>query len=436
MHSILHNRRSGSSIIIFTLLAIFAGYVVVHVLVAPRAPFLPAFTNPWAPSKAHPPAASYHNYTSAFAFDLALAANPDWMARIPDAVSLSSLSIPGTHDTLTHKLVDNVVFQCQNHDLQTQLRAGLRYFDIRGRLLYDPDPDPDPDADQDQDQDQDPVIGIYHGHVATGYNLQDVLQTVFAFLDEHPSEGVILRVKEEGKPLPVGGPNPSDESGSDEDDEDDWVSSMYNTTFEEAFNYYRHTNPLTAPGSARHLLTPWPPHPAANTRLVPTMGEMRGRVLVLYEFPTAGDGADDKAAYGIPWTSPHIALEDLWIILAPELLEAKWDAVRRNLEAAAASADDADVLFLSHLSASVGVTPIEAAAGPLLDRTNGTVIVGLNERTGKWLERGAVGGSGRRGSGSGAAGKTGVVMADFPGQRLVGDILRRNQWLMKGDEGA
>lgn len=398
MHSLAQrNRRSRTSIAIFTLLAIFGGYFLLHLLVTPLQPLLPVFTAPWT-SDAQPPA-SYHNYTSAFSFDLDLAANPSWMSRIPDAINFNSLSIPGTHDTLTYDLVDNAVFQCQNHDLKTQLHAGLRYFDIRGRLVYN----------ASAGADQDPVIGIYHGHVSTGYDFQDVLQTVFAFLDENPTEGIILRVKEEGAPLPVGSPSEA------------WLSGTYNTTFEEAFNYYRLTNPLTAPGCDRHLLTPWPQEEGG--RLVPTMGEMRSRVLVLYEFETASSGT----YYGVPWTSSHIALEDMWVILNPELLEAKWDAVRRNLEAAAVSAEDGDVLFLSHLSASVGVTPIEAAAGPLKDRTNGTVINGLNERTGTWLEVKANGGG---------TGKTGVIMADFPGQELVESILRRNMWLMKDHGGG
>lgn len=392
MPNIVQHRRSRTSIAIFTLMAIFGGYFLLHLFVTPQYPILPTFSAPWT-TKTQPPA-SYHNYTSAYSFDLDLATNPSWMSRIPDTVNLNSLSIPGTHDTLTFELVDNKVFQCQNHALKTQLQAGLRYLDIRGRLVYN----------ASLGADQEPVIGIYHGHVSTGYDFQDVLQTVFAFLDENPSEGIIMRVKEEGAPLPIGSPS------------DTWESGTYNTTFEEAFNYYRSTNPATAPGCKRHLLTPWPEKEA---RLVPTMGEMRGRVLVLYEFETVSA----SASYGIPWTSSHIALEDLWIILNPALLEAKWDAVRRNLEAAAVSAEDSDVLFLSHLSASVGVTPIEAAAGPLEDRTNGTVIDGLNERTGKWLEA------------KGSTGKTGVIMADFPGQRLVADILKRNAWLMK-DHGA
>lgn len=410
MHSLIETRRSRTSLIIFLILAVFGSYFTLHALLSPQQPLLPFFSNPfWATGSASSKT-TYHNYTSAFSFNLDLAINPSWMARIPNTTSLSSLSIPGTHDTFTNNLIHNVGFQCQNHDLVTQLHAGLRYFDVRGRLVYDP---------ADSERENPPVIAIYHGHVATGYDFQYVLETVFDFLEEHPTEGVILRVKEEGAPLPVGRSSPAADAQADEDDE--WVSEKYNTTFEEAFNYYRHTNPLTAPGCAQHLLTPWPPSPKgesseSSSRMVPTLGELRGRALVLYEFATTAD-----PGYGISWTSPHIALEDMWVILAPELLEQKWAAVRANLEAAAGAREGEDVLFLSHLSASVGVTPIEAAAGPLLDRTNGSVILGLNERTGRWLEKGR-------------GGKTGVVMADFPGRRLVGEILKRNEWLLDKDE--
>ncbi|PSR81877.1 phospholipase C, partial [Coniella lustricola] len=346
------------------------------------------------------PPATYHNYTSVFSFDLDEAVHPAWMARIPDHVSLASLSIPGTHDTMTFDLVDNEIFQCQNHHLGTQLRSGLRYFDIRGRLIT---------AD----------IGIFHGHVYTGYTFQDVLLAVFAFLDENPSEGIVMRIKQEGSPL----------------------KHKYNITFEEAFNYYRLKNPATAPGCDAHLLYPWP----TTSRMVPTMGELRSKILILYEFPTVPTTSSTLSPqllpkapqttppppsttttstinyYGIPWTSPHIVLEDLWIILSPELLERKWDAIRQNLVLAGASPDDGDVLFLSHLSASVGVLPIEAAAGPLPERTNGSVVDGMNERTTLWLEAEEV-----EGYRQGGRGKTGVIMGDFMGKRLVESVLRRN----------
>lgn len=387
-----HGRRSLVSVTGFVILVILIGYFGLHIVVSPLADFFPSTP---ASSTTHRPPATYHNYTSAFSFDLNETVHRDWMSRMPDSVYINSLSIPGTHDTLTFNLTNTVVYQCQNHDLATQLRAGLRYFDIRGRLLVSA-----------SFATPDPVIGIFHSHVYTGYTFQDVLLTLFAFLDENPSEGIVLRVKEEGKPVYQGDPS------------DEWTTGAYNTTFEEAFNYYRLRHPLTAPGAADHLLVPWPALGASDDRIMPTVAQLRGRVLVLYEFPV-----QDNVAYGIPWdVQPYMALEDLWVIADPEHLDEKWDAIRTNLALAGQSDDQSDTLYLSHLSASVGVTPIEAAAGPLVKREDGSVIVGMNERTGLWLEQ-------NKEAMKGSAGKTGIVMADFPGQRLVDDILDRNDWL-------
>lgn len=411
-------RRSRTTITIFTLLVVSCGYFLLHLLVSPSQSILPLFLGTTSASQSQRPPATYHNYTSAYSFDLNLAVNPDWMARVPDDAYLSSLSIPGTHDTMTFDLMTNDVFQCQNHDLGTQLQAGLRYFDIRGRLLVNASVGASRPAGAAA---PDPKIGIFHGHVPTGYVFEDVLLTVFSFLDAHPSEGIIMRVKEEGAPVPYGDPGEEWATGANDDNDTRAFA------FEDAFDHYRLAHPHTAPGCAEHLLHPWPPA-AAGARAVPTMGELRGRVLVLYEFPTRRGPA---SGHGIPWDPPpppgsgrhHIALEDLWVILDPSRLDDKWDAVRTHLRrAAAAGQDDDDVLFLSHLSASVGVLPVEAAAGPLGERgsrRNGTRIEGINDRTGRWLEEGG-------------GGKTGVVMGDFMGARLVGDILGRNEWLVGG----
>lgn len=386
-----HSRRSRSSIIVLFALVILCSYFLVHVVVSPLQPILPYFASKQPPS--------YHNYTSSFSFDLDQPRHPNWMSRIPDYVNLTSLSIPGTHDTETYDLVDKPVFQTQNHDLKTQLRAGLRYFDIRGRLLIN---------ESAGGEDGDPVIGIFHGQVYTGYTFKDVLLTIFDFLERYPTEGVVMRLKQEGPPVWI---NP--DGSADED-----AGRTSRTTFEGAFNHYRLDDALTEPGSTKHLLLPWPPsstHPGAS---LPTMAQLRSRIIILQEFPSV------FGPYGVPWESPHISLEDLWIIPDAAHLDEKWDAIRTHLVEAAASPDDSDVLFLSHLSASVGVLPIEAAAGTLAD-VNGTTIAGMNDRTGLWLEEGE-----RQ-----AGGKTGVIMGDFPGQRLVDAVLRRNVWLMDDQLG-
>lgn len=423
-----HGRRSLASVAGFVLVTVAVGFAGLHLVVAPLAPFFPSWPLPSRFSQRPP--ATYHNYTSAFSFDLNETSSTNhsyeaWMARVPDATPLTRLSIPGTHDTFTFTLTDNVVFQCQNHDLPAQLRAGLRYFDVRGRLVVP--------ASQQQAA-TDPVIGIFHGHVPTGHTFEDVLLTLFAYLDAHPSEGVVLRVKEEGAPVYQDPPE------NDDNDNANWRTGGYNTTFEEAFNHYRTNNTRTAPGCARHLLMPWPPLLGGDgdDRVMPTMGQLRGRILVLYEFPVAAATGGTPAPYGIPWdTPPYTSLEDLWVIPDAAHLDDKWAAVRAHLEkvAAAGSGDDDqaaagdDTLFLTHLSASTGVTPIEAAAGPLdAMREDGTVIRGINDRTGLWLEAEDEDDRNRY-LPQDAFRKTGIVMADFPGRRLVEDILGRNEWL-------
>ncbi|KAI7783959.1 phosphatidylinositol-specific phospholipase C [Diaporthe eres] len=385
-------RRSRTNIIVVAVLVVVCFYLVLQL------PSSTLRTIVWSAPEKMP---SYQNYTSSFSFDLDKSVHPEWMARVPDQTNLASLSIPGTHDTETFDLVNNTKFQCQNHDLRTQLRAGLRYFDIRGRLLIDETGSGEVNA---------PVIGIFHAQMYTGYTLEDVLLTLFEFLDQHPTEGIIMRLKMEGTPVRRKPGGTFVEEG-----EEEAGTTADKTTFEEAFNHYRLKNTRTEPGSTKHLLLPWPsPSAPAGSPLLPTMAQLRGRVIVLQEFPSA-----TGASYGIPWLSPHISLEDLWIIVDLGHLEDKWRAIRASLEAAGASPPGSDLLFLSHLSASVGVTPIEAAAGPL-EAVNGSMIEGMNDRTGRLLEKTVK---------DGQQGKIGVVMADFPGQRLVDAILARNAWL-------
>jgi 1-phosphatidylinositol phosphodiesterase len=304
----------------------------------------------------------YHGYQSDFSFDAGIKSQASWMASIPDAVNFTSLSVPGTHDSFTFDVRDPV-FQCQNRNFTTQLRAGLRYFDVRARL-------------------RDDELQIYHGGVYTGYSYVDVLLGLFGFLEEYPSEAIVIRVKEEGAAL-----------------------GASTRTFEEAFNYYRFNDTQTADGCAKHFYSP-----EAYTPL-PALRDLRSKILILQNFPAK------SGPYGIGWESPLMVLEDLWEIQDTDHLYLKWNAIRTALELAASSPDDNSALFLSHLSATEGVLPIQAAVGPL-NRT----VQGMNDLTGRWLEDGAAGGASR--------GRTGVVMMDFPGQRLIDAVLARNQGLV------
>lgn len=312
-------------------------------------------------------AGCYRGYTSPFSFDLGTENHADWMGGIPDNSFLTSLSIPGTHDTMTYSVRDQVR-QCHNRNLTVQLNSGVRYLDIRGRLANN-------------------LIEIYHAETYTGYNYEYVLVEVFNFLESHPSETVIVRMKEE--------------------------STAINSTisYEDAFLYYLWNNTATAKGAQKHYyLLP----EGESYAPIPRLGDLRGKVFFLQNFPSSV-----ASRYGIGWETSDMTLQDLYEIENVDALWKKWDAIEASLIEAATTADDNRALFLSHLSASVGVLPIEAAAGPL-NRT----VVGMNDETGEWLTETVKEGDENHG-------KTGIVITDFPGQELIDAVLERNSHLSR-----
>ncbi|POR33796.1 1-phosphatidylinositol phosphodiesterase [Tolypocladium paradoxum] len=302
----------------------------------------------------------YRGYQSAYSFDADRAHHPAWMGRLPDAANLTALSIPGSHDTMTYGVrgPDVATLQCQNWNLSTQMAAGLRYFDIRARLSDD-------------------ELHIYHGNGYTGFSLADVLVDVFAFLDEHPSEAVVMRLKEEAAPVGVN-----------------------NTlSFEQAFNRYRRS----MPGADTHMAVYNASAP------LPTLGALRSKIFLLQDFRAA-----DGGPYGLAWDGPQMALEDKWIVPDVYHLADKWTAIRIALERAAmAPLSDNSLLYLAHVSASVGVLPIAAAAGP-----RNRSVTGMNDMTGQWLLDFVA---------SADAARTGIVIFDFPGQRAIDAVLAWNE---------
>ena len=105
--------------------------------------------------------------------------NIRWMEGISDSKLLSELSIPGTHYTrsygysgiLRHRIC------CQSWTLPIQLNMGVRFLDIRCRSYFRDMP-------------------LHHGNCYIGCGLTSVLNKVKSFLEDNPSECVILRIKQ------------------------------------------------------------------------------------------------------------------------------------------------------------------------------------------------------------------------------------------------
>ncbi|KAL5601105.1 hypothetical protein BROUX41_005918 [Berkeleyomyces rouxiae] len=262
---------------------------------------------------------------SGFSFDLDQAHNPSWMSDIPDNVEVSSLSIPGTHNSMTDVISNHIVLQCQNTTLATQLEAGVRYIDVTAHL--------------EQNR-----IDIFHAKSNTTYGLDMVLSTAYDFLDSYPTEGLILRIEKDPWA-----------------DVDDWV-------FEDAISQYLDSDTELGQRSRSHLYVP----PSADS-LAPKMCDIRGKVMILQDFKTRNPGR-----FGMPWRSPAMKVSQ-WKIAKSDYIGmgAKWIVLKTSLDSAKDEMEN--MLHIIDASVSIGVTPSGAADGNFVHQK------GVNDRLGNYL---------------------------------------------------
>ncbi|XP_041665663.1 1-phosphatidylinositol phosphodiesterase [Cheilinus undulatus] len=190
--------------------------------------------------------------------------NPSWMASLPDDQPLSEVTMPGTHNTMA--LYGGVYAECQTWSLASQLRAGVRFLDVRVRHVKG-------------------NLTIHHGVSYQRAHFGHVLEGIAEFLEEFPSETVLMRVKEE---------------------------------FSETYDIYG------AVVSYIHHYANW--DLLWHSRLVPTMEEARGKLIILQDFP----GPDLGMRYG------SLDIADDWKVPTLLHVEEKWQSVHEHLEAAPA----------------------------------------------------------------------------------------------------
>ncbi|WP_458124894.1 phosphatidylinositol-specific phospholipase C [Paenibacillus sp. Z3-2] len=164
--------------------------------------------------------------------------NSNWMGSLPANTPLSSLSIPGTHDSGALYEPINGTAKTQDLTIAQQLNVGVRFLDVRTRHYGD-------------------AFTIHHGAIYQNQNFDDVLNAVIGFLNNNPSETIIMSVKEEHTP------------------------ANNTRTYEETFKSYVAKNP------DKWLLTD----------RIPTLGEAKGKIVLLRRFDMS------QSAYGINATA-------------------------------------------------------------------------------------------------------------------------------------
>ncbi|MER6505048.1 phosphatidylinositol-specific phospholipase C [Streptomyces sp. NPDC001455] len=100
----------------------------------------------------------------------------EWMGALPDATALQRLTIPGSHDSGAR--YGGPWTECQNTFIADQLSSGIRFLDVRCRVTGG-------------------SFAIHHGASYQNMMFGDVLGACWDFLAAHPTETVLMRVKQE-----------------------------------------------------------------------------------------------------------------------------------------------------------------------------------------------------------------------------------------------
>ena len=131
---------------------------------------------------------------SAFAYNvsetsLADVSSSDWMSVILDNTKLTEITMPGTHDSCARKFKNDwmvsSVSKCQGLNITEQLNAGVRFLDVRCEV----------DASTYS-------VKTVHGSTDCWDDndylyLDYVFQMLYTWLDAHPSETVLVSIKED-----------------------------------------------------------------------------------------------------------------------------------------------------------------------------------------------------------------------------------------------
>lgn len=111
-----------------------------------------------------------------------------WMGELNDHTLLSSLSIPGTHNSPTYRHAPPSV-RCQAASVRQQLNNGVRFFDIRLHPQYPQDPARDELV---------LVHSVFPVSLTGNKYFKELMHDVDEFLDKNPTETLIICMKREG----------------------------------------------------------------------------------------------------------------------------------------------------------------------------------------------------------------------------------------------
>ena len=115
-----------------------------------------------------------------------------WMSKLPEDTRLSQISMAGSHDSGTEYALLPLIARCQDTQISQQLSMGVRVLDIR--------------LNSKTGKNGQYRLGISHGFVpckagswilGRDLSFERVLEECYTFLDENPTETILMMVKHE-----------------------------------------------------------------------------------------------------------------------------------------------------------------------------------------------------------------------------------------------
>ncbi|MDZ3952426.1 phosphatidylinositol-specific phospholipase C domain-containing protein [Bacillus thuringiensis] len=307
--------------------------------------------------------------------------NQEWMSKISGEKQISELSIPGTHRSVALYGItgfDEDWTRNQKMSIATQLNSGIRYFDIHARCTNK-------------------GFAMQHGQVYQNLQFEDVLNQICTFLEQHPNETILMKLKEEH----------TAESGSQ--------------TFEQILMDYWN--------SYKHYF--WEP-----TSQNPKLKDVRGKIIIIKDFSSS-------KLFGIAYST--LSVQDVYKVNhSVAEMYGKWKEVEKHLIRANNSKES--MIYLNYLSADSlegfgdivkGAEPWFVASGYISRNTDTFAANSLNK---DWRNKYSdypkdIGGNvlykgtnlmtteciHRRG-----LQHVGIIAADFPGKGLIDRIIKLN----------
>lgn len=233
-----------------------------------------------------------------------------WMSEISGAISLDKLAIPGSHASVTYRLLagddHSRLHACQSLNLREQFEIGIRIFDVTVR-------------------DQGSSPSIVHRGVDCGVGLGEFLQECSDLVDRYSTEGLIILLTKDDA-------NVSDRISSHSDSHNEFHGLRC-----DGQSFCQKIETLS------QGLVPF----IRQQKKLPSIDTLRGKILILRRYqldypdidanasnPLGMDVSDwpDNANGSLTLGQDKLQIQDQYILTDMTALRTKWEAIRDHIE--------------------------------------------------------------------------------------------------------